>query len=127
MDHRRMDAEFLKELLLQNTVCVIATRCLVWVKGKTPEGYGKTRYHPTLGAARDGTGYTHRLAWRLHVGPIPQGMTIDHVCFNRACCNVDHLQLLTPKENAARKSFLNGHGTYAKAKKRHDRKEDKHD
>lgn len=44
----------------------------------------------------------HRAAW-VHVhGQIPDGMTIDHVCKNRRCVNVDHMRMLTNYENARR-------------------------
>ena len=42
----------------------------------------------------------HRRCWETEVGPIPEGMFIDHVCRNRACCNVDHLRVVTPKVNS---------------------------
>ena len=41
----------------------------------------------------------HRAMWELLVGPIPDGMTIDHICRNRGCCNPDHLRVMTQKEN----------------------------
>jgi hypothetical protein len=41
----------------------------------------------------------HRYCWELEVGPIPDGMEIDHQCRNRACCNIDHLRVVTPKVN----------------------------
>lgn len=34
----------------------------------------------------------HRLSWEDNVGPIPEGMVIDHMCRVRACCNPDHLR-----------------------------------
>ena len=43
---------------------------------------------------------THRAAWTFYNGPIPDGMTIDHICHNRKCVNPSHLQLLTNLENA---------------------------
>lgn len=46
----------------------------------------------------------YRLIYEHHYGPIPEGMTVDHLCFNTLCCNPAHLQLLTRGENAARKS-----------------------
>ena len=41
----------------------------------------------------------HRIAYEEWVGPIPDGMEIDHVCRNRACCNPKHLRLATRKQN----------------------------
>lgn len=42
----------------------------------------------------------HRLSWEYHRGPIPTGMTIDHICKVRRCINPEHLRLLPNKENA---------------------------
>lgn len=46
-------------------------------------------------------GLCHRIAWEATHGPIPDELTIDHVCRNRRCINVAHLRLLTRAENAA--------------------------
>ena len=66
--------------------------CLVWVAGRKSSGYGKMavggRHMPV-----------HRYAWERANGPIPPGMEIDHRCHNRLCCNIDHLRLVTHKEN----------------------------
>lgn len=43
---------------------------------------------------------THRLAWEQRNGPIPEGLFVCHRCDNPPCCNVDHLFLGTPAENA---------------------------
>ncbi len=42
----------------------------------------------------------HRVAWEAEHGPIPDGLTIDHICRNRRCINVAHLRLLSNVENA---------------------------
>ena len=42
----------------------------------------------------------HRVVYEALVGPIPDGMTIDHVCKNPKCCRTDHLRLLTASDNA---------------------------
>ena len=42
--------------------------------------------------------------------PIPDGMTIDHLCHNRSCVNPDHMEIVTPGENV-----LRGFGVSAKA------------
>lgn len=44
----------------------------------------------------------HRKVYELLVGPIPDGMTIDHLCRNRKCCNPDHLEVVTMRENVLR-------------------------
>jgi len=36
----------------------------------------------------------HRYVYEQNRGPIPEGYEVDHLCKNRACCNIDHLQLL---------------------------------
>lgn len=41
----------------------------------------------------------HRYEWEEVNGEIPKGYEIDHLCKNRACCNVEHLQLLSSSEH----------------------------
>jgi hypothetical protein len=69
--------------------------CWGWTGSVSPNGY-----------ARYGIMYAHRLAYELLVGPIPDGMDIDHVrergCTERTCTNPDHLEVVTPAENRRR-------------------------
>ncbi len=50
--------------------------------------------------------YAHRAAYEVLVGPIPEGLTIDHLCRNRACINPTHLEPVTFRENVRRAAAL---------------------
>lgn len=74
-----------------------ATGCLEWTGCKNRKGYGNIR----IGGQ---TYLTHRVAWAAHCGQIPDGMHLDHVCKNPACCNPQHLRVVTPRQNALENS-----------------------
>lgn len=69
--------------------------CLIWVGSKNDRGYGQIN----VNGERT---YTHRLAYELFVGPISEGLQLDHLCRNRACCNPHHLEPVEPGENTRR-------------------------
>jgi hypothetical protein len=52
--------------------------------------------------------WLHRLSWKLHYGPIPDGYQIDHICRNRKCINPKHLQLLKPGSHSRKTQVENG-------------------
>ena len=68
--------------------------CHIFLGSKSKKGYGQICLNHRMMP-------THRYIWERDVGPIPSGMMIDHQCRNRACCNVDHLRVVTPKINAS--------------------------
>ena len=74
--------------------------CWEWTATKRG-GYGRIRGQHD-GAERGRYLQAHRVGWELLVGPIPEGMTIDHLCRNRGCQNIDHLEVVTLAENIRR-------------------------
>lgn len=41
----------------------------------------------------------HRWFWELLVGDIPEGNEVNHLCKNRRCCNVNHLECIPTKDH----------------------------
>lgn len=73
--------------------------CHVWRGQVNKGGYG----HIGVGSgSTKRTLRTHRLAYELAKGPIPPGLTIDHLCRERLCCNPEHLEAVTAAVNALR-------------------------
>lgn len=70
--------------------------CWVWQLGKTDDGYGCTFVDGRTRSA-------HRVYWEREHGPIPDGMTIDHLCRARHCVNPLHMEVVTLQENIARR------------------------
>jgi hypothetical protein len=44
----------------------------------------------------------HRISYKEFIGPIPEGLVIDHKCRTRHCVNPDHLEPVTSLENTRR-------------------------
>lgn len=69
--------------------------CWLWTGAKNRNGYGTVR-------VKGRRLLMHRIMYQRWVGDIPKGLVLDHKCRNRLCCNPNHLEAVTVKENTAR-------------------------
>ena len=76
--------------------------CWLWTDAPAGNGYGMM----SVGGRGGSKQYAHRLSYEIHVGPIPDGLTIDHVwkrgCRSRLCVNPNHLEPVTNGDNVRR-------------------------
>jgi hypothetical protein len=87
--------------------------CWLWTAARNPHGYGRVQINGSFHQA-------HRISYELTVGPIPDGLSLDHLCRVRNCVNPAHLEPVTNRVNglrgvspaainAAKAECVNGH------------------
>jgi hypothetical protein len=93
LDKRRFEAKFSK-----------SDGCWLWTSGITTYGYGWFRPHGMMNSVN-----AHRVSYELYVGPIPENMTIDHLCKTKNCMNPKHMEVVSRAENSRRASPIQSH------------------
>lgn len=89
------------------TKLVFDNNCLAWT-GSGVNGYGRIGIN---GKHK----LVHRVMWEMFIGEIPKGLILDHLCRNRKCVSLNHLEIVSQRKN-----ILRGVGISAKnAKKTH--------
>ena len=71
------------------------TGCWLWDGHVGANGYGQIKGKLKVMGA-------HRFSYEGHIGQIPDGLDLDHLCRVRSCVNPAHLEPVTRKENARR-------------------------
>jgi len=76
--------------------------CWFWLGSLNALGYGQF-----FSGKYSSSGYaiparSHRLAYELLIGPIPEGQLLDHLCRNPSCVNPAHLEPVSPAVNVRR-------------------------
>lgn len=83
------------ERILANITAEPNSGCWLWLKTCNQKGYG------TIGVPGRRNAFVHRLTYEHFVGPIPDGLVLDHKCCVTSCVNPQHLRPMTIYENAA--------------------------
>lgn len=109
------DEEWIGVALSRLVITEDRAKCWTWTGAHNQSGYavfprwsakfynGGARGRHTSGRKRlRGAVLIHRLVYCTEVGPITEGMVIDHLCNNRGCCNPIHLAMVTQRENLLR-------------------------
>lgn len=82
-----------------------ARGCWPWLGHRQPNGYGAFTIRIERGThGRMVCWLAHRLSYSIAKGEIPRGLTLDHLCRNRACVNPDHLEAVPIRVNNLRGS-----------------------
>jgi hypothetical protein len=74
---------------------VVTDGCWLWTGKRDRGGYG-------LVCRQQQWRLAHRAVYEALIGPIPEGLELDHTCSNRSCVNPKHLEPVTRQENNRR-------------------------
>lgn len=87
------NSDVLSRLLARTTTA--PNGCIEWQGALSGDGYGRVSLNgKTVGV--------HRAVYEATHGPVDPALHVDHLCRNRKCCNVDHLEPVPPSVNVRR-------------------------
>lgn len=91
-----------RERIAANSIPESNTGCWLWLLTVDRSGYGNMRMD---GRSRG----AHRISYEVHIGSVPDGMVLDHLCRVRSCVNPSHLEPVTNRENCLRGAVVKTH------------------
>jgi hypothetical protein len=83
------------EEALRDAITVDPSGCWLWQRSTNRDGYARAGINGRVLSI-------HRLTYEMVVGPIPDGLQLDHLCRVRNCVNPEHLEPVTPLVNVMR-------------------------
>lgn len=88
--------------IILNIIVNKETNCWEWQGANSGKGNGAGRGYGRISI--DGcTSAVHRVMWACINGYLPARKQVDHKCNNRICCNPNHLEMVTHKQNHRRR------------------------
>lgn len=93
---------FMAKVKVSRTRFHNGTPCWEWTGYRTANGYGQFFVERIRGANRNRVMSAHQWAYTHYIGPVPEGLELDHLCRNPACCNPVHLEPVTHLVNMQR-------------------------
>jgi hypothetical protein len=90
--YKKLTPEQVEERFLDRIIPEPNSGCWLWIGVTYPNGYGCFQRHT----------YAHRWSYERYVGPIPDGLELDHLCRTRCCANPSHLEPVTRRVNTLR-------------------------
>lgn len=88
------------DLFLAKVAAHSEEECWTWLGATNDRGYPRWGYGPSGAQVNV---YAHRFSYETLIGPIPDGLTVDHLCRNIVCVNPAHMELVTKSENTRRR------------------------
>mgnify|MGYP003545069282 CR=1 FL=1 len=92
---KKRRSRFTPQQRFESKYAEVESGCWQWTAADDGHGYGAFYYEGRMVKA-------HRFSYEFHVGPIPDGLSLDHLCRNRRCVNPQHLEPVTRGENVLR-------------------------
>lgn len=91
---------------IRNRYVEVPSGCWMWLSTINTTGYALMKVEGRHRVA-------HRVVYEHMVGPIPDGLVLDHLCMVKACVNPAHLEPVTQAENVRRCNETLGIKQYA--------------